>query len=513
MLGRNWQYQKRWTPEIAAAFFERLGRCRTDEKRTDALVKQGRTLALAGDLGALDLIEALEALDDPWLEAKAMLIRSYMHMRRGEWSDSYLWRKRATDRELELRRKCDPNESAYKGLAGAALRIPEDRVVWAEAAQLLERAIEEFADEGLPYNVNTERMGLAVLLSAIGDTDRARPIASAALAQRMEYLGPHPTTPQAVHNGWSGHIFAPHIFPLIGPTAGSPIIYGLLGPESKLTPDWVMKTFRSAGTVVQRYQDSVALTYDEITATFEWLKDDVGVAEAHNVYAALPPEKRSPVPTPAATPAAGFRLMVFAPQPMSNDETDITMMFVEELEKFDECIFFAREGSFFGPAEPPTDGVSPEDLTEIIRTAVKPALQRVGFTRFSKDRYQLLDGPNGLYAEVLVKASTNMLVDLTLRVYYRDLMSAQEINFNSTKKGRFSPQRQADFGAAIVQKLERECPPTCERCASGPSSRGHLLWTLPSSGVESAHDLASEIAEHVEDQFARVISTITSDDK
>ena len=143
---------------------------------------------------------------------------------------------------------------------------------------------------------------------------------------------------------------------------------------------------------------------------------------------------------------------------------------------------------------------------------MKPVLQEVGFTRFSKSRYQLLEGPHGLYAEVLVSVPPNMMVDVTMRVFYQDLMSEQEINFNSTKKGRFSPRRQADFGVAIVQKLERQCPPTCQRCAASPSRPGHRAWTLNSTGLEAASALASEIAEQVESQFRPVISTIEESD-
>ena len=124
MLGKNWYYQRTWSPEIAEAFFERLGRCRTDEMRIKALVTQGRSLAFDGNVGALDLVEALDGFDDRWLEAKAMLIRSYLHQRRAEQSESHAWRKRATERELELGRTCDVwNDSAYRGLAFTALQI------------------------------------------------------------------------------------------------------------------------------------------------------------------------------------------------------------------------------------------------------------------------------------------------------------------------------------------------------------------------------------------------------
>lgn len=293
-LGRNWDFQRQWTPEVAELFFERLTRCKTEEKQLESLETQGLLWADAGSDGVVEVVEAIEAItDDLVIAARARMIESRLSSQRRDYSLAYARLRDAVEIELAVGKPCGSrgNSFAYLGLPTLAI-IADDAQVRAEAALLLTSALNTLTED-LPYNRVSARMGLAVLRADLGEHSQAEAELREVFAEVEALERSDPSEGRSVrlsvNNTWRRPSYVSNLFPLIGPPPISaaliaPTMYALIPPDSKISPDWLAATLPFE--TMHRYESSVCRVFEDgpYTETFEWLTGEADIAYAVEAF-------------------------------------------------------------------------------------------------------------------------------------------------------------------------------------------------------------------------------------
>ncbi len=286
-------------------------------------------------------------------------------------------------------------------------------------------------------------LNMAVLLALVGDREQAVQLANKgfdayeAAQHRSRYGG---MTRTSTFRGIDRALFA------LVQRGGAPRFAGLLGEDSKVTPETLTATLKN-NVYFKRLNlapsaDRLIVDLEEFSLDFRWISDPKIIANVQQHYQRFKFEDRRHIPNPPESVEKVLVVLAIGDDASLPDIVNPLIELVGDLDQFGECIFYDRVGPLsrrddleeFVPA-------TTSDIDKVMRAKIKPLFAEAQFESMTTRRFILRSGPLGYAAGVFFKIEKpRMRVMASLQIYYRELLEEGALDRYLDEKGVFQPK-------------------------------------------------------------------------